>query len=289
MVNIVLGPGKRLEVVGAALRGLEPLGSTRDRKDRAGGHAGSARASLVVGLRDLTELSDPPHAEGRLVLDADELLSDEIDLAARFLKRHPRWHLALLGADRCSTAAQSLLGGGRVAWLEWPPDLECIRALLDPLPPSAGESGDPVDFDLHLLVEELLVDRVLAGDTRHRFSSRGDLRLRAARSELRGGLAQLLWIAARCAGERGLLELTAEGRADFVHLAIEFPPGPLPLEEGRRALARDTLARCLSPDAARRSARAARALRGHGARLRAGSTQNGSLRVELDLPRRPGG
>ncbi len=355
MVSILLGPGTRLQQVGAVLRALASRTTVR----------GSAPPADFSELGDLEELLAPRFGSGRLLLDVDEFLPEDIGFVRRFLKRQPRWQVVLVGVDPNQPAARGLLGDARVSWSRWAPDLEELERFLDPVADTSApgrngpgsprgdasssgaasldgqasselldgirrldvaltslhhalerdedpepavraadrvaellsalvrvsDSDPPQVFDLHRLVEELLAESVLGGAPRYRFRSQGDLHLCAVRSELKESLANLLWISARCWDEGSMVELRADGGADLghpVHLALDFPAGPLDGLDGRAALSRENLERRLSPEAAERGMRAASSLRTLGARLQVVSGYPGRMRVELALPRTPG-
>lgn len=172
------------------------------------------------------------------------------------------------------------------------PSLESLERALDELrgapPRDPARRPDPDLFDLHEALEELLAETALGGRPRFRYRSEGDLHLAAPRAAVREALEQILWIAARCAGEGSVVEVRAEGAAEPerpVTVTLDFESGPLGGVDERTALSRDVLAERVSPEAAERGARAARLLKDLGARLWASQGRAGRLRIELLLPR----
>ncbi len=119
-----LGPGPRLE-------GLEPLLAS------LAGTVNGPGAADVHTLADLDELVDPFPASGRVVLDGDHLLVEDIGFVRRFLSRNPDWSLILVGEDAARQTARTVLALERTSWLAWPPDLDQLKALVrDPHAPT---------------------------------------------------------------------------------------------------------------------------------------------------------
>ncbi len=112
-----LGPGPRLE-------GLQPL---------LGSLSGTVNGPTPVNveaLTDLDELVDTFPMAGRLILDGDHLLLEDIGFVRRFLSRNPDWSLVLVGADAARQTARTVLAFDRASWLAWPPDLDQLKGLV---------------------------------------------------------------------------------------------------------------------------------------------------------------
>lgn len=140
-----LGPGARLA-------GLEPLLASL---------AGRVNARLATDVRALDDLADLVSGRfpgaGRLILDADHLLQEEIGFVRRFVTRHPAWRVVLVGEDAARQSARTVLALDGTSWLSWPPDLEQLQglvrapaALVPPLADSAAATRDLRDQAAHL-------------------------------------------------------------------------------------------------------------------------------------------
>ncbi len=130
--TVALGPGTRLSGLDGLLR---PLSA-----------AVNPEVPVVFErLDDLAELLAMRAAPGRLILDADQLPSEDLGFVRRFLAAHPAWSLLLVGEDAGRRTARALLALARTAWLAWPPDLgqleELVRAPAEMQSPAAVRAG----------------------------------------------------------------------------------------------------------------------------------------------------
>lgn len=281
-----MGPGDLFADLPAVLEALSR------RPD--GASAGSIRA-----LEDLDLLLDPPPHGGLLLLDADGLPAEDIGLVRRFLRRYRGWNLVLCGQDPRHHTVRALSVESRIRWLSWPPDLDQLRQLARYESPEPGNGSiqnvaaapaavpSAWTVDLGELVEERLATAALAGDDAPRFTyhSSGDLQLAHAAEDLSRLVDSLLSVAGGCTKDGSVVSVRAETAAppaDGATLSVEFPSGPL---SGLEKLDLAELPSALGEEEGRAGATAVR-LAGHlGGRARLEPTQDGSVRVQVALPR----
>lgn len=114
--GVVLGPGARLAEI-------EPLARAASAQVNAGLSLGFER------IADLAELLVPRGARGRLVLDLDHLLLEDLGFVRRFLATERGWSLLLVGEDAGHRAARAALALERTRFLPWPPDIAQLMEL----------------------------------------------------------------------------------------------------------------------------------------------------------------
>jgi len=243
---LLAGAGARARETAAVLVALSGLETGTGAKSRA--------PLSLVALDDLEELLGPRPVEGLLILESGRVPPEDIGFVRRFLERNAGWRLIVLGEDGQDARARALLALRRAQWLPWPPDLAELRALLAPVPartearsearPNGAreERGTPrrpparraapapgAGFDLGDLVEELLAGAALegSGTPRYQFRSSETFRVERERAPLLEGLAGLVELARRCAGDDGLVRAALEPAGEAVVIGIDFPLGGL--------------------------------------------------------------
>jgi hypothetical protein len=103
---------------------------------------GGARVRLV-DIGDLGGLLDHDGGTGKLLLASDELSIEDVGLLRHWLRRESAFELVLCGSDPSRRAVRRLLQTGRGRWLQWPPDIEELRALMRaPHAPDEGALED---------------------------------------------------------------------------------------------------------------------------------------------------
>lgn len=134
--TVVFGPGPRLASIEALARA-------------ASAQVDPGIAVSIERLQDLAQLLAPRGREGRLVLDGDHLLLEDLGFVRRFLASASAWGLLLLGEDAGRRAARAALALDRTRWLPWPPDLaqleEIVSAPAHLRPPGAPASAAASD------------------------------------------------------------------------------------------------------------------------------------------------
>ncbi|MCZ6598577.1 MAG: hypothetical protein O7B99_13120 [Planctomycetota bacterium] len=115
--SLLIGTGRRLEELGAVLGALASVHFKGD-------------APVAEGLADLADLMEGRTGPGTLLLDSEEVPTEDIGFVRRFLERQPDWQLVLVGEDSRDGKAQRLLSFRGARWITWPPDLEQVKALL---------------------------------------------------------------------------------------------------------------------------------------------------------------
>ncbi len=301
---------------------LEPASAAGAPRAPHGPPAPHAPRSWVIG--DLEELLAQRPLEGMLILEAGRVPGEDIGFVRRFLERHGGWRLVVIGEETQDPRARALLALPRAQWLPWPPDLEQLRALLGPSPPtrerpearagSARRSGRRANepgpratggVDVGDLVEELLAAAALQGETppRYQFKSAESLFLQRERGTLVDGLSGLVELARCCAGADGLVRAAVDPggdpAGDTVRIGIDFPLAGLsekdlpvlferPGAELAAELGANPALAALS-DGLQAARRSAAVLREAGGRVELVPEQPGRVRCEVRIASRAGG
>ncbi len=119
----MLGPGEHLS-------GLRPL----------------LDALLPVPCQPLTDVLDiltEPGTSGRLLLDGETFPAEDLGLLRRFLERLPAWDLVLFGGQSPPPSLAPWIAPPRVRWVQWPPDVDQLRAFTTPGLPPSNAPGPP--------------------------------------------------------------------------------------------------------------------------------------------------
>ena len=255
--SLLVGPGERLEELGAVLGALASVHFKGD-------------AAAAEGLADLADLMEGRSGPGTLLLESEQVPTEDIGFVRRFLERHPDWQLVLVGEDSGDGKAQRLLSFQGTRWITWPPDLEQVKALLrarpregetaprpapaahnpelvprakppapgepeprrEPVAQAAPPSPHPTEtVDIGALLEEVLAGRAVAGDAapRYLYQSEVELPVQVERGRLVEAVEGLLTLAEACcdAGQVIGVHSEREEASDQALVAIDFPPGPL--------------------------------------------------------------
>jgi hypothetical protein len=90
-------------------------------------------------LTDLVDLLADTGTSGRLLLDGDTFPAEDLGLLRRFLERLPAWDLVFFGGPTPPPTLAPWIGPPRVSWVQWPPDVDQLRAFTVP----AGQEETP--------------------------------------------------------------------------------------------------------------------------------------------------
>jgi len=303
---LLVGAGRKPKELGACLAAVDSVRAQLDGEDSEPGR--------TLGLGDLEELLSKRPPTGTLILDYERVPGEDIGFVRRFLERHAGWQLVVLGPDARDARARGLLALPRADWLNWPPDLDQIGALLEqvnPRPDSLarrGQAGTKTrrraaaqpettreELDVGNLLEELLAGSSLGGDGAPRYLYRCDdkLLVHRERAPLAEGLTALLLLSRRCAGEDGVVSTLADlapgdgDPADTVRIRIEFPTGPLREEDLSGLLSEPFAGAAELAEDVERARQGAAALRAQGCRVDLAARREDRLRFDLFLASSP--
>ncbi|MDP6520434.1 MAG: hypothetical protein QF411_11105, partial [Planctomycetota bacterium] len=149
--SLMLGPGEQLSSLRPLLDALLP--------------------TPCRPLPDLLDILGEPATSGRLLLDGETFPAEDLGLLRRILERLPAWDLVLFGGPSPPPSLAPWITPPRVRWVQWPPDVEQLRAFarpgpaqagLAPMPPAAAPAPATLDDGSHAELQDLDPDLTVA-------------------------------------------------------------------------------------------------------------------------------